>query len=238
MIRCVFFDLDGTLIDHVSVERAISYFGELARFIGEGLTLDEDRSDYLINGAVGAQFDPHPGRTNQQVFDAFYERELDSAIQRARYRELFKQFFEEVFPGLQNNERPVDFNRAAVMRCQEQGLTVAIASQPIFNAAAIKARLTWAGLEDLRLPLASSSETAFSVKPRLDYFLEIAGRARCAPQDCLMVGNEDLNDMSASQAGMKTFYVGNEAQSSHNNHWDGAGTLADFIASLDSLIQP
>jgi len=236
LIRCVFFDLDGTLIDYVSVARAISYFNELARYLRADLALNEAHSERLINGAVGAMFDPHPGLTNQQAFDAFYDAGLKDDAERVRYRELFMRFFEEVFPTLQSNERPADFNHDAVRHCQERGLAVAVASQPIFCAAAIKARMTWAGLEELRIPLASSSENAFTTKPQLDYFQEIAERLGRVPGECLMVGNEDYNDMTASQIGMRTFYVGNDEQSSNGNHWNGAGTLADFIAELDNLL--
>lgn len=237
MIRCVFFDLDGTLIDYVSVERAISYFAELARFISAELVLDDAHSERLINGAVNAIFEPHPGRTNQQAFDAFYDDGLDDDRQRAHYRELFTRFFGEVFPTLRSNERPAAGGRDAVQSCLERGLRVAIASQPIFHSMAIKARVAWAGLEDLQVPLASSSENAFTTKPQLEYFQEIAHRLDVAPQECLMIGNEDYNDMTASQVGMTTFYVGNDARSSNGNHWDGAGTLTDFVAELDDLLE-
>jgi len=237
LIRCVFFDLDGTLIDYVSVARAISYFNELSRYLNAGLALDDDRGKRLIDGAVGSMFEPHPGLTNQQAFDAFYDADLATDGERVHYRELFTRFFAEVFPTLQSNECPADFGFDAVRSCQERGLTVAIASQPIFSSAAIRARVNWAGLADLRIPLASSSETAYTTKPQLDYYREIARLLDVAPEECLMVGNEDYNDMTASQVGMRTFYVGNDDQSTNGNHWSGAGTLADFIAELDDLLR-
>jgi len=236
MIRCVFFDLDGTLIDYVSVERAISYFGEFSRFLCEELGLNSAHEEQLISGAVGAIFDPHPGQTNQQAFDAFCAQSLANNARFARYQELFAHFFAEIFPTLRSNEQPAFYNREAIVACRERGLKVAIASQPLFCAAAINARVAWAGLADLQIPLASSSETAYSVKPRLDYYLELAQRLEVAPRECLMVGNEDYNDMTASQVGMTTFYVGDESQSSNGNQWGGAGTLADFAASLDELL--
>jgi len=233
----VFFDLDGTLIEYVSVERAISYFAEFARFLGTELDLDESQGEQLINGAVGAMFDPHPGRTNQQAFDDYYRVGLGERFDPARFQAAFAQFFENIFPTLQSNERPAPHGRSAVQSCLDRGLTVAVASQPIFSAAAIKARLAWAGLSDLGIPLASSSENAFTTKPELNYYQEIASRFSARPHECLMVGNEDLNDMSASQVGMTTFYVGDQSRSSHNNHWSGAGTLADFVAELDDLLE-
>ena len=237
MIRCVFFDLDGTLIQYVSVARAISYFNELSLYLSADLALDDARAERLINAAVGAMFEPHPGLTNQQIFDAVYEADLESDAERLRYRELFARFFGEVFCTLRSNECPAAFNVDALRSCQERGLTVAIASQPIFSEAAIRARVNWAGLAALRIPLASSSETAYTTKPQLDYYQEIAHLLNFAPEECLMVGNEDINDMTASQVGMRTFYVGDDYESSNGNRWDGAGTLADFIAELDDLLK-
>ncbi|MCL2324773.1 MAG: HAD family phosphatase [Actinomycetia bacterium] len=237
MIRCVFFDLDGTLIDYVSVARAISYFGELAAYLRAGLGMEPSSSERLINAAIGAMFEAHPGLTNQEAFDAVYDAELADGSERAQYRELFVRFFDEVFPTLRSNERAADFNHEAISACRQHGLAVAVASQPIFCAAAITARIAWAGLADLQIPLASSSETAYTTKPQLDYYREIAAGMGFAPEECLMVGNEDQNDMTASQVGMRTFYVGDDFESSNANRWDGAGTLCDFIAELDDLLK-
>ena len=236
MIRCVFFDLDGTLIDYVSAERAISYFGEFSHFLAAGLGWPEVEGEELINGAVGAMFEPHPGRTNQQAFDAFCLARIGANSDSARYHELFARFFTELYPDLRSNERPATYNRTAVQACRNRGLQVAIASQPIFCAAAINTRLAWAELSDLQIPLASSSENAYTTKPELDYYRELACHLKVAPDECLMVGNEDLNDMSASQVGMTTFYVGNEPPNGHGNRWDGSGTLIDFVDELDTLL--
>ncbi len=235
-ISTVFFDLDGTLIHYVSIERARSYYGEFSRFVQSHLDIDDVYAEKLLQTALGAMFKPHPHLTNQQAFDAEYMQLLNSESDKRRYKELFSEFFEQVYFGIRSNETPAPYNREVIIACREAGLTPHIASQPIFCKAAIKARLDWANLGDLTIPLASSSETAFFVKPTLEYYLEIAHAVGARPHECLMVGNEDRSDMTASQVGMRTFYVGDEPTGAAGNLWTGSGTLVDLINELPRLI--
>ena len=43
------------------------------------------------------------------------------------------------------------------------------------------------------------------VKPRVEYYMEICRKIGEAPQACMMVGNDTVNDMVAAAAGLKTY---------------------------------
>ena len=75
-------------------------------------------------------------------------------------------------------------------------------------------------------------------KPNPAYYREIAATIRCAPEDCVMVGNEIENDiLPAKRAGMKTFFVTNAHNANLIAPADWIGTLADFSKLLENGIQ-
>jgi FMN phosphatase YigB (HAD superfamily) len=66
-------------------------------------------------------------------------------------------------------------------------------------------------------------------KPNPAYYREIAEKIGCAPEDCVMVGNEVQNDiLPAKRVGMKTFWVTDTAFMATDVPADWRGTLAEF----------
>ena len=48
-------------------------------------------------------------------------------------------------------------------------------------------------------------ENSAHVKPRLEYYRQICHTIGEPPRNCLMVGNDPVNDMAAGAAGLRTF---------------------------------
>jgi FMN phosphatase YigB (HAD superfamily) len=72
-------------------------------------------------------------------------------------------------------------------------------------------------------------------KPNPAYYREIAGRLGCAPEECVMVGNEvQMDIMPARRAGMKTFWVTDAGGMPTDVPADWRGTLADLGALIES----
>ena len=44
-------------------------------------------------------------------------------------------------------------------------------------------------------------------KPRIEYYLEISQKINEPPENCMMVGNDPINDLIAAHTGMKTYWV-------------------------------
>jgi FMN phosphatase YigB (HAD superfamily) len=42
-------------------------------------------------------------------------------------------------------------------------------------------------------------------KPRIEYYLEISQKINENPENCMMVGNDPVNDLIAAHTGMKTY---------------------------------
>jgi FMN phosphatase YigB (HAD superfamily) len=80
-----------------------------------------------------------------------------------------------------------------------------VASNPIFPLIVQQKRMAWAGIDRFRFDLVTHIENMSFVKPRLEYYLQICEKICEAPEECLMVGNDSINDMVAGVTGMKTY---------------------------------
>jgi FMN phosphatase YigB (HAD superfamily) len=67
-------------------------------------------------------------------------------------------------------------------------------------------------------------------KPNHNYYLEIAEKIGIPPDRCLMAGNDTVEDLVASEVGMKTFLVDD-----HILDRSGGEPISDFRGSLKEL---
>jgi FMN phosphatase YigB (HAD superfamily) len=86
-----------------------------------------------------------------------------------------------------------------------KGLKLVVASNPIFPLNVQMKRLGWASLCHVPFELITTIENMSFVKPRVEYYMEICRKISEAPQTCMMVGNDAVNDMVAAVAGLKTY---------------------------------
>lgn len=80
----------------------------------------------------------------------------------------------------------------------------------------------------------TSYETERFCKPDPAYYLDICNKLGPNPEHCLMIGNDDREDMhAASQAGLKSYLVTDCRIPDEENPWDGEmGTFTEMLAML------
>ena len=223
-MRAVLFDLDGTLLDldlDVFLRRYFAALEDAARPI---FTSDGDRAAFMesLPYSVRAMMDPHPGRTNRDVFFAqMHER---TGVDMELHWPVFETFYAEVFPTLAGSAGPAKGARRAVSTAIGLGLRVAIATNPIVPRIAVDHRLRWAGVHDLPVGVVTTYEEMYACKPLAEYYRQTSELLETDPRDCMMVGDDRALDMPASDIGMQTCYVG--------PHED---VPADFTGDLDDL---
>lgn len=225
MIRAVLFDLDGTLLD-IDLDGFLrAYFLALGPVVG-GLsrTVAPREAIAAVLSSTDAMCRPHPGETNRAVFNATFAAATGVDLGDACAVKVIDAFYRDQFPALQGSHGPRRGGLGAVRAALDSGLLTALATNPIFPRAAVDERMRWAALEQEWFDLVTSYENMHACKPHKAYFLEVAAALDVPPTDCLMVGDDPTLDMSAAEAGMKTFYV---AQG------DGAGS--DWRGSLDDV---
>ena len=114
------------------------------------------------------------------MFDEFYDREFASLKQATSANPLARPLMENLF---------------------QERFRVAIATNPIFPERAIRERLRWLEIDNLPYDLVTAYETMHFCKPNPDYYTEVLELLEVAPGDCLMIGNDVEEDLSAGSLG-------------------------------------
>ena len=208
----VLFDLDGTLLD-IDIDGFLrDYFGALGPVVAEvlGDGVDSETGLRCVVESTSAMMQPHADRTNQEAFNARFRELTGVDLDLEEYALPFERFYAEVFPTLRSAIGPRDGAREVVQTALDLGLTVAVATNPIFPASAIRERMRWAHVEDLGVSVVTTYEIMHATKPLPAYYTETAGLIQTRPAECLMVGDDRVLDMGAADVGMRTFYVGPE----------------------------
>lgn len=113
---------------------------------------------------------------------------------------------------------------------QEKGYRTAIATNPIFPQIATDSRLKWLGIDPARFPLVTTFEHSHHAKPDPRYYQEVCERLQVNPHDCVMVGNDVIEDGIAATLGMRVMFITDcllhEEKLSEVDH--EMGTLAEF----------
>lgn len=235
MIRCVLFDLDGTLV-HC----------EFDDFLKEYLKVIPGRAGAWVEPAEFTQAllaatdmmikDQDPSRSNKEVFmDEFFRR---VSVKEDILMPVFEQFYRNEFKELKDvlGVRPHPSARRMIEFLFEEGYEVVIATNAIFPREAIEERMRWGGIDRLPYKLVTCYETMHFCKPNLEYYRETLEIIQYEPRECLMVGNNVDEDIVASALGLKTYLVDDFLLDSGANQYfpdfrsDFSG-LADFVLS-------
>ena len=94
-----------------------------------------------------------------------------------------------------------------IAKLKVKGLTLALATNPIFPAIATESRMRWAGLDQNDFVLYTTYENSRFCKPNPEYYRDILNQLGAQPQECLMVGNDVTEDMVAQTLGMQVFLL-------------------------------
>jgi FMN phosphatase YigB (HAD superfamily) len=203
MIKAVLIDLDNTLVlfdesvffEDYLVRLHVAFSDVMNRQFFRIRLLDSTRA--LVE---------NDGRQTNAVhfmdrFAAGFEDRREDFLKR------FAEYYSGPFLELKSHFHPVAKSRDVLRFIVESGLKCVIASNPLWPMAVQKQRLIWAGLGDLPFDHITHVDNTSFCKPRLGYFQEIGNAIEVPPEQCLMVGNDPINDMAAGRIGMKTYFT-------------------------------
>jgi len=204
-LDAILFDLDGTLLRVQMTEFIPRYVEGLASYF-TSYAKPKKFTRVMLGAIRGLLRDEGDGRqTNQQRVFSVLQQHL-AIPQQAAY-EAFQSYAAEQLDCLQELVQPIPLARQILLECQQRGIKLVLATNPVFPDFMIRARLRWGQLEDIPFSHLTSSENSCYCKPQSGYFREIVQQLQLAPENCMMVGNDTLQDLSAAAVGIETFLV-------------------------------
>jgi FMN phosphatase YigB (HAD superfamily) len=206
VVRCVLFDLDGTLVHFEYDDFLKEYFRAITK---AAATLVEPAQfvEALVASTEAMIRNEDPSRSNRQVF-------IGDFFQRVNVPEdilmpVFGEFYVSEFTQLKNalGVQPHPKARAMLEFLFQEGYDVVIATNAVFPVEAIVERMRWGGIQGLPYKLITCYETMHFCKPNVKYYEETLGIIGYEPEECLMVGNNMDEDIIAGVLGLKTYLV-------------------------------
>jgi len=204
MITTVFFDLDGTLLpmdQDVFIQAYMAGLsGKLAPYGFDPRVLAKS-----IWAGTGAMVKNDGSARNDEVFWKVFSGICgqDMTVYLPQIEEFYRIEFQQV-------RRCCGFNPKAaetVRQLKDMGMTLALATNPLFPALATHSRVRWAGLDPEDFAFITTYENSRHSKPNPDYYRDCLDKLGVAPENCLMVGNDVAEDMIAETLGMRVFLL-------------------------------
>ncbi len=197
-------DLDGTLVGLGYDFFRGTYVTAVASHFPD---FELDRFRDALWGAFGEIMERprENGENNEAGFLRAFTRATGMGEGEARGR--FAAFYRETFPSLASHAREVPRAAELVAAARASGYRLVLATNPIFPRAANVERLSWAGIDPASFDLIPGIEEFSTCKPQPGFFRRCAEAAGVPLERCLMVGNDEEQDLPAERVGMKTFLV-------------------------------
>ena len=235
MIRAILFDLDGTLLPVHNDFFFRDYLAQISAII-------PGREPQQVAGAImgclrDVMRENQPGVTVEQRFARGLSHYLNMpyAEQEPRYM----RYYQEEFPKLGTGIQPMPQVRAALEAARARGVQAVLATNPVFPGVATRERMRWAGVSEADFSLVTYYEDCCFTKPHTAYYAqEVLARLHLRVEECLMVGNDAIEDMAPAKAlGMRTFLltpfaIGAQGRSG----WDAEGDYDAMLACVEEML--
>jgi len=209
MLTTILFDLDNTLVLFDEAEFYYRYLTPISEAFEDIMSKDIFKRRLMVASQALLQNNGtmSNGDYYMNVFCEGFEDKKSLCWDR------FRKFYENGFDQFQQLMQPIPGILELFNYLREANFKIVIASNPLFPIAVQLKRLAWAGLENFQFDLITHIENTSFCKPQLGYYSEICTICNEKPENCLMIGNDPVNDMIASKIGMKTYL----ATDSHQN---------------------
>ena len=235
-IKAVLFDLDGTLLPMDQERFFREYFKLLAIKLYPYGYDDPKKLVKVIWGGVNEVEKNDGSKLNEEVFWDFFNKGFPEkdADKISVLREFYLNEFQELKAVCGYNPNA----DRTVKAIKGKGIVTVVATKPIFPDEANISRMKWAGLDGDDFEFYTSYDKCRFCKPDVRYYSEIAEKLGVLPEECLMVGNDVSEDMTAEKIGMKVFLLTDCLINSENKDIScyKSGGFADLLEYIDELI--
>lgn len=204
-MKAILFDLDGTLLPLDEKLFVDIYFTELSKVFSE-YNIESNKLVEAIWTATHEIIKNDGKRTNEEAFWEKFKSIIN--IDLSNVKEVLEKFYaNEFFTKLKKCSTENNLAKVAVNLAKKNGRKVVLATNPVFPIDAL-VRLKWTGLDiDDFDYVTHYSNSSFS-KQNPKYYLDLCKKLDVEPKECLMIGNDERQDIfAASSAGMNCYLV-------------------------------
>lgn len=203
-MKTVLFDLDGTLLPMDQDVFVQAYMGGMAKKMAPH-GYDPKALISSIWTGTGAMVKNDGTATNEEVFWACFSKIMgrDVRVDEPLFEEFYRTDFQKVKDVCGYDHRAAE----VIGFLQEQGCRVVLATNPLFPKIATHSRARWAGLDPADFEFITTYENSRHCKPNPDYYRDILAAIGETVENCIMVGNDVVEDMVAATLGMQVFLL-------------------------------
>ncbi len=203
-MKTVLFDLDGTLLPMDQNHFTKTYFKFLAKHMAPYGYESEKLIQSVWKGTEAMVLNDGT-KTNEEAFwNYFAECYGEEKLEDKKY---FEDFYRDDFYQAQIATSVDPKAKEAVQMLKDKGLELIVATNPLFPAIATCQRIAWAGLDVNDFSLITTYENSTYCKPNPKYYTEIIEKMNLDPTECVMVGNDAIEDIAATKTGMQVFMI-------------------------------
>lgn len=232
--KAILFDMDGTLLPLDMDTFTKGYFKGLSAKLAKYGIKPKALIDAVWAGTA-AMVKNDGSCTNEEAFWRTFEKITGLSMDEVNGDCL--DFYGNEFDAAKQftGENPLAVE--AVRVAHEKAPIVALATNPLFPLVGQKTRMNWVGLCPEDFDLVTSYESDCYCKPNPKYFLSVCERLGVEPSECLLIGNDEGEDMYAgSVAGLDCYLVIDCRIEDSKHPWSGkSGTFAEMVEMLERL---
>lgn len=232
--KAILFDMDGTLVPMDMEAFTSGYFKLLAKKLAKH-GIEPAALVSAVWAGTAAMVKNDGSKTNAEAFWANFEANtgFPEAVIGPDCEEFYCLEFNDA--KVFTSENPLAAEAVKVAR--EKAPVVVLATNPLFPMVGQITRMGWVGLKPDDFDLVTSYEEDRYCKPNPAYFTSIFERLGLDPSECLMIGNDEKEDMYAGTlAGMDCYLVTDTVIESKDHPWNGPrGTFAEMVEMLKAL---
>lgn len=248
-ITTLLFDIDNTLI-LLDENEFLQVYSKLIHGFFKDELPDIQKFVEILMESTAKMYEKEPMELSTLSKFA-QEFSFKSGLTREEIVRRFLSFYETDFQQVRSVFSPVPIAKTLLFLASKY-FTLVAATTPLFPAIANEKRLEWADLSTIPwIEITSADDYHFS-KPHIEYYQELLDRINKKASECLIIGNDPVNDMVAGKLGIKTFLVVDDKdnnkktakviQTSLDNEKldfpvDYSGSLVDFYNSLKEHIK-
>lgn len=227
MKKYFLFDLDGTVLKMNADEFINDYFRALGGYFAD--LIDPRKLAGLIMESTDRMCKDDSDVDNYTTFFKHFAELSGENMEvfEKRFDTFYDEKFDKIKGSCEGNKEIIE----AMSILKEKGYGVVLATNPVFPMKANEHRLSWAGLKATDFEYITALEICNKCKPNPEYFRNILKHIGITAAECVMVGNDVIEDLSASEAGIETWLIKDCVWERANSPYiaDHVGSGTDFL---------